>query len=721
MSQPATSAPASQPVTTAPAPPQTSQPVADQQRINDLITLIEGPQVPATHRQTGARELLRLNWPAKISRLASILAGTNAAARTAVALALADLPEYLDEAYIDPLMMMLGDADAELRRAAATALTGYRDHGVAARLRGITLDRAQPFVRRLAAVDALGMMTKREAAEALVAALADPNDPICQPALQALEQVTAKDFRGDAKEARAWWKDNADLEPLEWQQAQIDRLIQRDRRLTRRLHELEDRLVEAFRAEYVRATEPEKRAALLQAYLADTSGRVRLLGLDLVQQLQGEGKELSAEITVQLRALLADIEPDVRAAAVQAVSRLRDGADAERFRQLLAAERVVKVRLALVNGLGYIGDATVTELLLAVVANPDDPCLTDAVAALGRLAERGVLADAQRAAVIQALLAVYSRSQPAQAVLRERVLWSMSILADPQFGPSFIAALAEGEATTVRVAAVRGITALKDPQLADHLIPLTRDPDTTLRRAAVEALAGLATTPAHLEALLSRLDPGLETDAAIQAAAWTGVRRVLPARAPAEVESWVAKLPAGMPDRAARIVELLSLVENALSDQPESRGDLGRIRARIAAERAASVPPQETVVAYLAALGDLHAAKSPEITRVATELVRFALVHGCYDEAVATALVNGNPPLDGPALWAGVKGEIESRLNAEHVDEALAMLQAFQAHPPAALPADVTAEIDALLRRAAKIKSPPASAPASQPADNAGG
>lgn len=664
--------------------------------------------------------MLRLNWPATTGRLATILAGTNAAARTAVALALADLPEYLDEAYIDPLMIMLGDADPELRRAAATALTGYRDHGVAARLRGIALDRGEPLVRRLAAVDALGMMTKREAAEALVAALADPNDPVCQPALQALERVTAKDFHGDASEARSWWQTSAELEPLEWQQAQIDRLIQRDRRLVRRLHELEDRLVEAFRAEYVRVTEPERRTALLQAYLADSSARARLLGLDLVQQLQGEGKELSSEIAVQLRALLADPEPDVRAAAAQAVARLRDGADAERFLQALAGERVVKVRLALVNGLGYIGNSAVTEPLLAVLARPDDPCLTEAVAALGRLAERSVLADGQRDAVAQALLATFARSQPAQAVLRERLLWSMSLLADPQFGPSFVAALAEGEATTVRVAAVRGISTLKDGRLADHLIPLTRDPDTTLRRAAVEALAALAAGPTHLEALVNRLDPGQEADAAIRAAAWGGVRRVLPGRAPTEVESWITKLPAGMPDRSARVIEVLSLTEAALSGQPEARGDLGQIRARIAAERAGSVPPEETVVAYLAALSDLHVAKSPEITRVATDLVRFALVSGRYDEVVATALVNGNPPLDGKALWAGIKGEIESRLNAEQVDQALSMLQALKAHPPAALPAEVAGEIDALLRRGQEIKSPPpppppSSAPASQP------
>jgi len=120
-----------------------------QQRLEELITLIEGPNLPAAARRTAARELLRQGWPQTPPRLALVLSSDRGPARVAVAQALADLPEFLEPVYVEPLVAMLGDADGEARQSAAAALGGYRDAAVLQGLRELALDpNASPVLRR---------------------------------------------------------------------------------------------------------------------------------------------------------------------------------------------------------------------------------------------------------------------------------------------------------------------------------------------------------------------------------------------------------------------------------------------------------------------------------------------------------------------------------------------------------------------------------------------
>ncbi|MFH1746596.1 MAG: HEAT repeat domain-containing protein [Planctomycetota bacterium] len=700
--------PASQP-TTRPAP-------ADPQWLASLVALIEGPNLPLDARRTGARELLLRDWPGKISRMSAILKGQDVAARKAVALALTDVPQQLDPAYIDPLMSMLAAEEAEVRRAGASALAGYHDNGVIPRLRAFMLDQAQPLVLRQAAIDALGMITKREAVAALMEALVDQDDPTCQPALKALEQATAMNFHDDVSAAQNWWTQSRDSPVDAWQQQLIDRLISRDRAAARQLRDLEARLVRTFRAEYIRAAEPE-RAELLRTYLQDDVSQVRLLGLDLVQSHLGEGKPLPPEIVARIRELLRDVDLPVRIAATQAVARFRDSADMPGFLELLAQERHVDVRRALVNGLGYLGTGEVVEPLIAMLNAPDEPCLKEAVGALGRLAERGVLDASRVDAVSLALLATFERAAPEQVALRERLLWTMGLVSDRRFGDAFVAALAEGEASTVRQAAVRGIVTLNDVDLTTALIPITSDPNVSLRQASVAALASQGASNEHLTALWNRLDPAREPDENIRLSAWEGILRVLSQRPVAEVEEWISRFPPDGTERTQRILELLTLIETSLAKVPEAQADLARVRSAIATQRAQLGQVEEAIAGYLAALRDLHATGSAEIPRVSLELLRFALLNGRYDATIADALVNGNPPLDGTMLWSGVKDMVEQRLTPEQVDAAIVMLDVLKTHPPAKFAPEVVQAIDEMRQRAAVIKNPPppASAPASQP------
>jgi HEAT repeat protein len=714
---------AGQPPTTAPVPA-----AFDQQRFNDLIVVIEGQNSPQA-RRTGARELLRQDWPETVPRLTAILRGPNRPAKVAVALALSDLPEQLAPDYFEPLLAMLADAEAEVREAAALALATGPADPVLPGLRALVLDSEQPRLTRLAAIDTLGMMTQRQAVAVLIEVLTDRGAGLTGPALEALEGATGQDFRGDCEAALAWWDSARQVAPAQWQRMQIERLVRQSRARQQRVRELEQRLANALRENYLRAPEAQ-RPGLLNAYLTDVSAAVRRLGLELVQSVLAEGKTLTPETVDNTRELLTAPEPTVRAAAVRTVATLRDAADAERFEQLLSTERHEAVREALVNGLGYVGPASAATPLLELLESGDGAVPSEAVTALGRLAERGVLDVPTRAAVATALLARLHATPRQEYVMRERLLWALSRVGDPRCGPEFVAALDTPQAAMVRLAAVRGIAVLVDPrtaklngqasqpaatqngdrslttsELVDALVPVTSDPDAGVRRAAVEALAQFATSDAQAEALWERLSPERESEEAIRVTAWRGALRIIASRPVDQIELWLDRLPGDQASQRQHALELLQAAEKNLDGKPEARGDLGRIRARLAALQGALGQIEQSISTYLTALEDLHAANSPELPRVALEFLRLALLNGRYDAQLAAALAHENPPLDGAALWEGIRAEIQQRLQPDQVDQAIAMLAALRANPPTSMPADTQTALEQMLQQARQVRA----------------
>ncbi len=714
-----------------PAQPAASPSTFDQQRFNDLIALIEGQNSPQV-RRTGARELLRHGRPETAARLTAVLRGPNRPAKVAVALALSDLPNQIVAEYTEPLLTMLADAEAEVRQAAAAALATSPDDVVLPHLKRLALGTEQLRVTRLAAIETLGMMTQREAIAVLVAALADRHSPIAAPALAALEWATAQDFQGDFDAALAWWDSAREATLIDWQRLQIERLVHQSRAKEQRIRDLEQRLAGALREQYVRTPEGQ-RPALLSAYLTDASAAVRQLGLALAQSKLAEGKTLEAETTARTRELLAAPEPHVRAAAVRTVATLRDPTDAERFQQLLASERHSAVREALVNGLGYVGSATTAPVLLELLESSNGATASEAVTALGRLSERGVLDQPTRAAVASALLHCTQATPREDHAMRERLLWAMSRVGDPRFAAEFVAGLDTPEAATVRLAAVRGIAVMANRktakangqatrpaanaadeatnagllslrELIDALVAVTSDPDAGVRRAAVETLAEFATSDAHAEALWSRLAPEREPEEAIRVAAWRGALRVIAGRPISEIQNWLDRLPGDETTQAQHAVELLATAEKNLTTRPAARGELGWTRARLAAQRAALNQIEQAIPAYLTALEDLYAAESPEGPRVALELLRLALLNDRYDAQLAAALAEAHPALDGEALWDGLREGIEQRLQSGEVDRAIAMLVALQSSPPAPMPADTQQALQQMLQRARQVR-----------------
>jgi HEAT repeat protein len=703
-----------------------SQSAFDQLRFDNLLSVLEGQNSPQA-RRTGARELLIQGWAEVTPRLVAILRGANQPARIAVAYALSDAPDRLTVEFIDPLFEMITEPEDDVRKAAALALAAGSSDDILARLKIMATSRDLPAPSRRSAIDTLGMMTQRDAVKILVELLTDPDPEISETALQMIEQMTAQDFYGDPEAALDWWQ-KAKLKPnAQWQRMQIERLIRQNRAREQRCRDLEQRLAVTMQDSYYRAGEAQ-RPALLSTYLTDTSVAVRKLGLVLVQAILAEGKTLPEDLIAQTRELMNATEPEVRAAAIQTVATLRNSIDADRFKNLLASEHNRNVRRALVNGLGYVGNAESLPMLLDLIQTPGSTVINESVTALGRLAERGILDSAGRKQVTDLIIAQYEGASHDNAVLRERLLWALSRLGDPRHAKIFVDCLNTAEPGPVRLAAIRGIATLVDPrktktngngtpatqsrdspalnstQLLDTLLPFVGDSSIEIRRAAVESLAQSAATEQQIAALWTRLDPNQESEEEIRLTAWRGAVRILAARPYGEIQAWLQRLPGDEKYRRQHTIELLQAAVTSSGTAPQTQNDLGPIRARLAAEYAATNQIDEALTNYLGALSALAASQPREVTRVAVELLRFAIQHGRYDGQLAAAIANCSPALDSAALWTGIRGEIENRLNPDEIDQTIETLAALQAHPPATMPAATQTAIGDLLQRARQIR-----------------
>lgn len=671
-----------------------SQPAADPQRMSELLELIQG-QNALTVRRTGARELLRHGWAEAPERLTAVLTGSDAAARIAVAGALADLPQHFEHSYIKPLVELLEDGDASARSAAGQALAASRSAVAVAALRAVVHNAERSLTQRLAAIDTLGLMTDRSALGCLRDTLDDSSAEIRRRGLTAFENALGENFEDNTAQAIQWWDEHRDMPLPQWQQTRIEGLAVRMRSLRQRLSHTTGRLVKAYRDAYLRASEAE-RGKLLLGYLGDLERDVRLLALELATTRMADRKPLADGVHDGVRALLRDKDsPRVRAEAAKIVAGFRDAKDTPTFLQLLDSERDPAVRVALLGGLGYIGDASVLTPLLEAFKTDAQLAAVSAASSIGRLAERGIIDEARREEVADHLLAGYqaATTTTTSAPLRERILWAMSRVGDKRFGAVFAAALAAQQPPAVRRAAATGIEVLGDAKLVEPLLAASADTDVGLRRAAVAGLAKLGSTVPHLDALWARLAESQEPNGQVRDAAWRGVVRILSLRPPSESEARASRLPEGVADRQSKAIELLRLAEKTLSGNPEARGDLGRVRGQIASRLAAAGRTREGVAAYLKAIGDLHAAGSSAGSQVAIELLRLTLPRGLYDQGIASAIRAANPGVDAATVWNAMQEDSEQLIKSGKFDEAAAMLQLFQAQPPIAVSEEIAAEI----------------------------
>jgi len=589
--------------------------VGDRRGLSPLTARLrdEHPDV----RQEAAAALTRLEGAAQA--LLSALRDREPRARQSAAISLARMRE---ERAVRPLLGLLADPDAEVRRSAGAALAML---GPAAgpSLVGALGD-ADPRLRR-AAAEVLGVMAHAPAIEPLARLLDDAQPEVRAAAQSALHQMSLR-FLGDLRlpgEGRR----RAAVEAL----ARIGPPIVPV--LLDSLREA-DPALRAGAAEALGRARVARAAPRLVALLGDADPGVRAAAAGALEALGPRAAEHllpllrggAAEARTQAAGILARL-PDPE--TVEALVRLLGDADESvrgQAQAILTAmggpalafvapylqDREYAVRRAVAGVLGRIGDARAVRPLLAAHA---DPTLRSwALQALVELGAVGAVADALHdpeaavrlaaaetlgemrspAALTPLLLALQDTDAEVRAAAARALGW----LQEPAAVPHLLRALREAH-EGMRRAAADGLAALGAPAVP-ALIPLLEDRDPAMRRAIAAVLARLRDVRA-VPALVAALQ---DRDEGVRAAAAAALAAV----GPPAVEALLAQAQAGDALQRRLAAEILGEVDDgqgrrwleaALADR-----DAG-VR-----EQAAAALGKQREVAAIPAL--LQALKDPE-------------------------------------------------------------------------------------------------------------
>lgn len=507
------------PVSSAPAaalPSLASSP----QEINDLFSLLTGNNTPQA-RRLGARKLLDIDSPQVNARLIGVLRADppDLAAQIALCQAIAESEQHTPD-FIDPLVELLDSEQTDVREAVIDALRRFDDDAVMARLRPMAIDARLPEETRLAVISALGSLGEHPEAVSTLLALAQNNYGLIQAAaLEALNPVSNIEF-ADAAEAAAWWAKRQSMTPLEWTREVSDKRATRIRRLRREKSLLTARLTTAYREAFNRLPEIDRPQKLL-SYLGDALPEIRDLGLDLVNAMITDRKDVGLEIKNRLLEMIADPEPTIRRKVAPIIGDLRLTAAVDQLLEALNVESDYRVRAAVVMAIGRLDGRQAVPVLLDRLQHDVPPVVAEAAPALANLA-RAVEQEAPeiRSQIAQAILDRHAQIPMGDDVLRLRLLEAMARLGAEAFRTVFKAELSADRPLSIRRGAIAGLSGYGDLSAADDIVPLTTALEPEIRLAAVAALGKCGRRESDLQVLAPRVDGSSESDQAVRQRAW---------------------------------------------------------------------------------------------------------------------------------------------------------------------------------------------------------
>lgn len=617
------------------------------------------------------------------------------------------------EPCVASLLPLLKNESAEVHILAVYALA--RAHGSRATqaLAEVAADSQLAPALRAAAVQGLSRRGSRPALQQLVELTACSDSGVSDAALAAVAEHVPHNPPHDAQNCRAWWQEQQKMSDADWYQAQAIALNTALAARDAGARQLEDRLTAELR-KTLQSAEPARREALLLTYLADDLPAIRRLGVELVESERSEDGPLSASLAAAIRARLDDSEPLVQAAAVPVVVGLRDGLDGPHIMQLLQTATSKPLRAALLNGLGYLGDAEAVTALVQELESGSGAARLEAVNALGRLAERGVLIPEQRPEMRIALLAVLDSPVALNGqTIRERTLWALGRLADPSLTDRFVESVSSCEPAGVRQVAVAALALLDHEPSTLGLLRACNDPEPSVGRPALEALARRPTHAGVQAALWSAALADDEADDSTRPVAWSGITRHLAGRPWDEVRAAMRKLPLSDAATPSRCEELANL---ALAEQNSGqawRHEVRRTQADICRSAGAAAA---ALRAYLTGLPEFKDAAAR--AEFALELLHFALRSGQYRGEVHAALLNAlvTPDALWSHLWTALKG-----LQQDNAALCRSACEAVRIAANGSAPADFDGKLDELMAAlAAPVPSPPTDGAASQAGLGAG-
>jgi len=489
------------------------------QEIDRNLTLIKGNNASEA-RKLGATKLLEAGSAETIAKLAGLLQSKtpDLAAQIAVCTSIAGF-ERPSPLLLEPLMTLLGDSRPGLGEVLIPALHRFDSALLIERLQPIAADRSQARSRRLAAILVLGSTADdKNAVAALAALLDDPSRSVQAAALAAFAQATGAAHE-DAKAALSWWQARVAMSQVEWLRTIHEARCGQVRAITAEKAELTKRLIAAYRDAYLQTPETG-RSKFLQSLLDDAFPAIRSLGLDLINDLITDRKEINQELRPLIVEKLTDSDPKVRTMAARIVSDLRLTTALVKLTDAVALEAADDVRAAQVAALGRLDDVKAVPTLQERMNDESPMVVGEAAGALGSLARRG-RADADlTSSVSKVLLDRYKKTSDTEVELREKLLLAMTNIGTTDFLPVFEREMAPDRSIPVRRAAIAGLAAAGDPSVAQKMRPLLSAAEFEIRLAVMDAMGKCGRSKEDLDALAIHLGAQREPDAGVRQRAW---------------------------------------------------------------------------------------------------------------------------------------------------------------------------------------------------------
>lgn len=482
--------------TTAPAGP-----LEAQQYLNQLEgTLLRSPS--AQERNEAAQRLAEIDLPAARNILTSALAGGDREAQLACARAIADQSLPPDPRWVQPLIILLRDRQAE---SVARALSRY-DENPAAMQALIDLARSRAAANvRAPAIRAMGRMVQKSVAESLITLLSDPAQ---EPSTRAAAADALADLSGqsgndqDAAKWARWWNQRRGIAPAQWRAqviAEQHPLLQGNaERMREQLRAFKQSARDYLELHYQRQP-ADSRPAVLLAYLNDPNPDIRAAGAWIVTQAVNLGQPIRADTQRRLIELVGDASVDVRLETVRALARLPNPAAPDAILTQLRVEPNPDMKIEMCDALRAMSSEQAIPEVLRLLRDPSVRVATAAANALRGLAP-----------IIQ------KKPNLATRVIQELRQTMDQRTAPP--GPG-IADPASDELRSATVAALAPLVTLAEPRemfnRLSGLLNLDESPRT--RAAALEALGGLG--PVAAETIAQELLANYEPDPLVRAEA----------------------------------------------------------------------------------------------------------------------------------------------------------------------------------------------------------
>lgn len=448
-----------------------------------------------------------------------------------VALAQA-LSSERDGRFRDELLRALQVPKANVRQAAAEALSNLMDLPVIEKVREVLLDPRATEASRILAAWALGRSNRKSAVEPLLGALSDRQPAEIRDAInQALVNLTGQDFGPDPGKWQLWWDRHRTLTNERWLEMRLAHQTTRIMRLESDLDATRSQALRLNQQLYARLNGTE-RLAMLPALVDQTDPAIRAQAATWSQEALVGADQAQAKILAEMLLRLSqDSDPGVCRAGTLGLGRLADVRARERLIELIRSP-VVGIRVAALRSLAHQARLSINQeetsrrmVLHPIINALEDPSLEVVVEAAEDLGSLGL---PEAVPVLGRLLAHHQeavRKISAQALERVADLSVLEAILKAMEDPLPLVRFSLVGAMAQILGNVKNLPPTDQLRLQSRLeVVLLRDGDPGVRARAATALGEIG-TPAML-GMLYRAATTSE-DSRVQDKAWAGMMEIL--------------------------------------------------------------------------------------------------------------------------------------------------------------------------------------------------